>query len=374
MGNYGNTVERWYRRAAVLVWPTDAGFGMRAEASPGWAIGRIRTSLAKGDVEVAREEARALVGGWGSPAPDLLAPALEVARGVDDAGLAAELLAPFHLQLLTVDHAEPLAALDGVYPRPWWTALARQWDPRGPAMYGVGREGERFPDRRTWVETVLPVLWERLRAAGAADVAGWLAAWLGQWVASEAKDLCAVAHPARRVEALGRLGPSLTAVLSVSEGEAADELVARIQELGDPALPLVLAALRSAGPAVASSPALVALSAHARERLEAILAQPQRSPDDWSITWETPGGDDKDRLGEFLGSSSDRTLAWPLAAPRRQTIHRIIDDAGLPVTHRTIRSGSPYTLLLEKTDELFSREAAARRRAEEDLAWLSGLA
>ena len=43
------------------------------------------------------------------------------------------------------------------------------------------------------------------------------------------------------------------------------------------------------------------------------------------------------------------------------------------MTHRTIRSGSPYTLLLEKTDELFSREAAARRRAEEDLAWLSGL-
>ena len=63
----------------------------------------------------------------------------------------------------------------------------------------------------------------------------------------------------------------------------------------------------------------------------------------------------------------------PLAAPRRRTVHSLIDDAGLPVTHRTIRSGSPYTLLLEKTDQLFSREAAARRRAEEDLAWLVGL-
>jgi hypothetical protein len=32
MGNYGNTLDRWYRRAAVVVWPRDRAFAARAEA------------------------------------------------------------------------------------------------------------------------------------------------------------------------------------------------------------------------------------------------------------------------------------------------------------------------------------------------------
>jgi hypothetical protein len=35
------------------------------------------------------------------------------------------------------------------------------------------------------------------------------------------------------------------------------------------------------------------------------------------------------------------------------------------------RRGSPYTLVLTKTDELFTREEEARRQDEADLAWLT---
>jgi hypothetical protein len=44
--------------------------------------------------------------------------------------------------------------------------------------------------------------------------------------------------------------------------------------------------------------------------------------------------------------------------------------AELPVTHQTRRSGRPYTLVLTKTEALFERERQARRRDEDDLAWL----
>src|SRR5262249_10850842 len=30
MGNYGNTLDRWYRRAAIVVWPRDRAFVARA--------------------------------------------------------------------------------------------------------------------------------------------------------------------------------------------------------------------------------------------------------------------------------------------------------------------------------------------------------
>src|SRR5205814_6679778 len=34
MGNYGNTVDRWYHRAAVVMWPRARSFVVRARVSP----------------------------------------------------------------------------------------------------------------------------------------------------------------------------------------------------------------------------------------------------------------------------------------------------------------------------------------------------
>jgi hypothetical protein len=41
------------------------------------------------------------------------------------------------------------------------------------------------------------------------------------------------------------------------------------------------------------------------------------------------------------------------------------------VDHLTRRQGSPYTLVLNKTEALFAREQAARTRDETDLEWLA---
>jgi hypothetical protein len=64
-------------------------------------------------------------------------------------------------------------------------------------------------------------------------------------------------------------------------------------------------------------------------------------------------------------------LEWPLATERRQHVHSRIDAAELPVTHVTRRQGRPYTLALNKTDELFVREQKARARDQADLEWLA---
>ena len=54
-----------------------------------------------------------------------------------------------------------------------------------------------------------------------------------------------------------------------------------------------------------------------------------------------------------------------------QHVHSRIDAAELPVTHKTMRHGSPYTLVLNKIDALFVREQEARIRDETDLEWLA---
>jgi hypothetical protein len=46
MGNWGNTLDRWYQRAAVIVWPGDRAFANRAETSPAWALDELGKPLA----------------------------------------------------------------------------------------------------------------------------------------------------------------------------------------------------------------------------------------------------------------------------------------------------------------------------------------
>ena len=107
------------------------------------------------------------------------------------------------------------------------------------------------------------------------------------------------------------------------------------------------------------------------ERLGAIIARPLRDEDDWSIGWTGCGCDLCGTLGTFLGSRSRRIFEWPLATDGRRHVHTRIDSAGLPVRHQTRRQGRPYTLVLTKTEELFTREKDARHKAMTDLAWLT---
>ena len=76
-------------------------------------------------------------------------------------------------------------------------------------------------------------------------------------------------------------------------------------------------------------------------------------------------------LASFLEDTSRRTFEWPIPKERRQHVHSRIDAAELPVTHVTRRQGRPYTLVLNKTDALFTREQEARTRDEADLKWLA---
>ena len=64
MGNWGNTLDRWYHRAAVVVWPRDQAFANRAETSPAWALGELTAMTSAGDVLGAQAAAATLAPFW----------------------------------------------------------------------------------------------------------------------------------------------------------------------------------------------------------------------------------------------------------------------------------------------------------------------
>ncbi len=379
MGNYGNTLDRWYRRAAIVLWPRRWAFAVRAQASPGWALDRLADLIRSGDVAGARAAAATLTSFWSvaakANAEHLLGKALTVARGLDEPGAAAMLLAPFQIEMLARTDAASLAHLAAHYGESWTRDLVGVWFGRDRPAYMSWQ-----PQRASWLES-LPDVCEALRAEPEAGVqVGRLlsaAAWTP--LRESATEMLRFPTPSHRDKALGELGPAVAGLLeSTAILAAADlrkEVVAFLRQDNDDLVGCAMSALRAAHTTKRQThreSGLDVIARHCAARLEARLARPARAADDWSI--ELPQGcrcELCQTLDGFLGDKTRRTFEWPLAEQRRRHVHSRIDRDELPLRHQTRRSGRPYTLVLSKTDALFAREREARRHDQTDLAWLS---
>jgi 2OG-Fe(II) oxygenase superfamily len=378
MGNYGNTLDRWYRRAAIVVWPRRWDFAVRAQASPGWALDRLAELIQAGDVAGARDAAATLASFWSvaakADAEHLLGKALTVARGVDEPGTAAMLLAPFQIEMLARTHAASLARLAAHYGESWT---------RDPIGIWFGRDRPVYmswpPQRAGWLES-LPAVCEALRKVPEAGVAVGRLLCAAAWtpLRESVADLLRYPTPSYRDTALGELGPAVAGLLVstaiIAAADLREEVIAFLCQDNDDLVVCAMSSLRAVHktkrPTHRES-GLDVIARHCAAQLEARLARPARAADDWSIA--VPEGcrcELCQTLEAFLGDKARRMFEWPLAEQRRRHVHGRIDQAELPVHHQTRRSGRPYTLVLNKTDALFTREREARRRDQTDLAWL----
>ncbi|MDQ3235491.1 MAG: 2OG-Fe(II) oxygenase [Pseudobdellovibrionaceae bacterium] len=104
-----------------------------------------------------------------------------------------------------------------------------------------------------------------------------------------------------------------------------------------------------------------------QHRLEAEASR-HRSQHDWSID-ETPSCscDDCTVLTSFLKDAVTKQIVLPLKKERRYHLHRAIDSLAIPVTHKTSRVGSPHKLVLTKASNLFAQAEKRRKSAEQAL-------
>jgi 2-oxoglutarate-Fe(II)-dependent oxygenase superfamily protein len=398
MGNYGNTMDRWYRRAAIVLWPRERDFAVRAEASPGWALAALLERLRAGELRQSRKLAASLLPSWSDLATreehrGLFAQALRVAALLESPELAAALLRPFQLEAVTPGLARDFAALIARYGEDWTRDLLARWASPGSRRLHAGER-----DVLTWLSTLEPLAVAIVAPASPAGAAaarllvedGWRALRL------EIRARRRLSPPSLRERALAELarpilgwlggaaileenaawGQSATATAPDERpiGRAVGYLCAAENVALVPCLVRLLrAAVKRVKPARRGALGLYAIARHCAQVLAARLGSPPRAADDWAVA--PPTGCDCTlcrKLAAFLSDSEQRRLEWPLAKPGRQHVHQRIDHDELPVRHETRRSGSPYTLVLEKATAVFSRETAARRAWQVDLDWLAG--
>jgi hypothetical protein len=369
MGNWGNTIDRWYRRAAIVIWPRSRAFALDELLTE-------PTTGAKPDT-TQRERIDTLLRFWPTAVRtgdqrQLMPRALRLAVLTADPHLAEQLLEPFGVEALTPGDAAELIALGGQHGLEWlqqrlstWTDQRHAWTPPVP--------------RTTWTAT-LPDLCTRLRDEPASDIgtaaARTLTAHISQWLIGAVGDATQLVTPSRRASALDTLAAPTLAVLRAAG--IADLPIVRehirttLREPGHTLDTLLVKVIETAAPLPADERTTIGIdtiATHARDALVASLAQPPRAADDWSINGLATSTccEDCATLAAFLADPLARQLTWPLAKPRRQHIHHRLDEAELPVTHTTTRQGSPHKLVLTKTPELHRRDAERRRATERSL-------
>lgn len=116
-------------------------------------------------------------------------------------------------------------------------------------------------------------------------------------------------------------------------------------------------------------------------KLDSRASHPPQEPADWRRESAT-GCECADcrELGRFLKDPHMETIRLPLAQHRRQHLHHVIDRKGLDTTHVTERRGRPYTLVCTKTNASYERALKAHRvdldhlkKIRSLLAWHSSL-
>ena len=389
-GNYGNTLDRWYRRAALVLFPADREAAVRSKASSGRRMNHVspRTQAVSAPVEAGTDAAAAAPVEAGTdaataapvetdsvqpPAPPLtLRDALPIACALDDPEEAALVLRPFRLEHLRIPAGAPLASLTERHGADWTSALLRVWFTNYHAPWPLGSETQRL----AWYPA-LPVLCSTLTADGGPEPAETLVrlAW---------RRLLATVGPRLerqpstiRDAGLAKLSEPLAAVVAAAERcqtpARLTEIVRDLGGLGEEATSWIIAALRVAAARASGrlSRGFEPVAAEAVRRLRARLSRPGRAEGDWSLDALTDCSCALcGTLNGFLTDRTRRVFEWRLATRDRRHVHTRIGDAGLPVSHETRRTGSPFTMVLTKKETLFTDPRAARWEDEADLAWL----
>ncbi len=384
MGNYGNTMDRWYRRGAVVLWPRRLDFVVRAQASPIWALDTVETALRDGEVMRARELVGSVATFWtdllspyvfpgpanGTPTRPSLGQALSVADGLDDARLAAMLLGPFGLDQLTPADAPALTAVVERYGDEWLMGLLAGWDTGRRGTYATAT------DRHAWLATLTELCAALVRCGGNAVVPPVLSTcW--NWLGAAIEQAQSHPQPSLRTRQLDELVDPIAGLLIgavIGEVPASTETAVASLCADDSLVRCVVGVLRriaAVAPEHEDWPGFEVLARHAGEWLEIRLGQPSRGSDDWSI--DAPSGCDCAlcvALNGFLTDPKRQRWDWPLKEASRRHVHHRIDLHELPVRHQTRRAGRPYTLVLTKLPTLFEREEHARAEDAADLRWI----
>jgi hypothetical protein len=381
MGNYGETLDYWYRRAALVIQTPLAAEASRFDTDFDAALADA-LALARGgrSDELAQRlhaAARSLDAQRHTRGRSLLDAYATLAAALPEPAQARWMCEGFDWAGFTPADAAALARLAGRWGAPWLQALVRAWAERAQAGHRNRWHLEREDCGAPWPKPLAAFIEAGQRAGldGAVidDMLGHCRAAL-----AAADTLLAPQTPAVRHASLGRRLQALCGLVDALRlsPQADRHLAALLRHVtAQPGLyparslrPLLAALPQGPG----APPAVLALRAAVVQALRQALAEPALADDDHrldGIEWTCRCADCSAVIG-WATAAGAQTLTLALAEPRRQHLQSQLEAAAAPVSVATVKQGSPYKLVIRKPADLPARRRALRQAWRDDLAAL----
>lgn len=377
MGNYGNTIDRWYHRAAIILWQKSDHYPMLLEANPEKLFKELVAHAKKKDGEIQLQKIiKTLLPYWASHVsrkkedPALIVTILNLALAIQDPKLAFAMLKDFDLRILTLKNAPLFLVLSARYTTQWGLALLTEW-----------AKPERY-DKIVHCEKLSSIVRVFMKSE-AVDFVTWLLN--NQWLYIQRKN-DSIHEKTTRVDLMKGHKNRADKVIEFNQAciisDQHDlylkglEYVIKNPKLY-PAFELskIFTDLKDRlDPKKLKKWNYSELSNHVIKQLKQEQKTLQRDADDWSITEKLPCDCvDCSTLSIFLNAKVHKQQVWPLAESRRKHITDILAGLGVEVTHETERKGSPYRLILTKTPELHQHAKTQQIKIEKILEGLRNL-
>ena len=365
-GNEGQTLERWYRHAAIFLWPEKRHFEVLCDRDSRAAvpelvrmIGRRKRAGSKSDaaaLEQCRELAAAIVAKWpeqkfarmdskieDSPADGLL----ECLLALDLPGLIGDFLGSAMNKDSSADPGKTIAAIGQKYGWP-------SFQPQLMSMMKVTTT-ETIDRNVRLLESICTA--RPRKKDGWADLASVLARELVAAIERLDGERPEYDWRAEKVERATVLAAMARSLMASGQSELLSEFLDHTFEVLKwyPLTEVHIKALVSLRPWLKKNvkkpfPPLAKWLDWVREQLEALTAQEPQKPADFRraapITCTCA---DCAELKRFLVDPREAVHRFKAAKERRRHLHSQIDAHKIDLTHLTDRHGSPQTLVCTKT-------------------------
>ena len=376
MGNYGNTLDRWYHRAAIVLWRREDHHAVFFEMNPSSVIQQLSDlSQQQSQEKHIREIIKSLLPYWSSHLHNrhediTMSNLLKLALYVNDAKLAERMLSDFNMKMLALERIPLFLLLQTTYGLTLCISLLEQWT-----------------SKKHWGHSTCENLLEVMKKLSEEknkneELIDWLLNYHFEKIKEE--DLSRKKHDNRAEIIAGetkRISHGIHfihACLVAHHYPLCKKILTYITNEMELYPPLALIeVIRFLGKNVVHDDIQSEVKQLFQQVLSALKkeqAQGLRDANNWSINDKlTCTCEDCKILTKFLQSDITQTLRWPMGKDRRSHIHRTIDGLGIPVTHQTEHTGSPHKLILTKTDKLYQNVLSRFRQINEALSWLEEL-
>ena len=349
MGNYGNTMDYWYRRAAIVIWPESSNLLMNFKLNYENTFQELLASISKpGNEQIVlntiKKVGSHLYGRRYFDKPFNLNPFLQLAMYIKDNEEAFNLLSHFTWTALCADMINSLVLTQKHYGKDWCLKLLQHWK---------GQKETKV------LEDIKRLTAQFIQSQGDINIISFILETQADAIIQEAayhkheKPLQIEKNLPERFQKLNQL---MMASASINNVSILNKLFIHLKSF--PVLypeislaNLLLELKRQVTPEyfLNYQPLKEYIVGAINQQITAGL----RDKNDWSIMIKLPCKCELCKIAtQFLHAKNETHKVWPIVTANRDHIINVFYDLGLPVELSVEKKGSPYKLVLIKTAEL----------------------